>query len=167
MYEVYEVRLHRAVDKAIAKLDRPVRARIKEEILRLRNNPLLGYPLTGKHAGRRSLHLRAAGVEYREVAGLPFGILASGRRERDGTGQADVSRGDDGQGAVGAMSVLGARTDKGPCGSYAPLRAISRSLTACGIMARNGRPFAPMTLARLVAPVALTSAGGEGGRARI
>jgi mRNA-degrading endonuclease RelE of RelBE toxin-antitoxin system len=67
MYEVYEVRLHRAVDKAIAKLDRPVRARIKEEIVRLRNNPLLGYPLTGKHAGRRSLHLRAAGVEYRAV----------------------------------------------------------------------------------------------------
>ncbi len=64
---MYEVRLYRAADKAIAKLPRPVRVRIKEELLRLEENPLLGYPLTGKHAGRRSLHLRAAGVEYRAV----------------------------------------------------------------------------------------------------
>lgn len=62
-----EVRLHRTADKAIAKLDQVVRARIREEVLRLREDPLLGYPLTGKHAGRRSLHLRAAGVEYRAV----------------------------------------------------------------------------------------------------
>lgn len=64
---MYEVRLHRAVDKAIARLDHAVRARIKEELIRLREDPLLGYPLTGKHAGRRSLHLKAAGVEYRAV----------------------------------------------------------------------------------------------------
>ena len=64
---MYEVRLHRTVDKSISKLDRPVRARIKEGLSRLKEDPLLGYPLTGKHAGRRSLHLTAAGVEYRVV----------------------------------------------------------------------------------------------------
>ena len=64
---MYEIRLHRAADKALAKLDRPTRARIKEEILKLQNDPLLGYPLTGKHTGRRSLHLKAGGVEYRAV----------------------------------------------------------------------------------------------------
>ena len=64
---MYEVRLHRAADKAIARLDRPVRTKIKEELLKLREDPLLGYPLTGKHSGRRSLHLKAAGVEYRAV----------------------------------------------------------------------------------------------------
>lgn len=67
---MYEVRLHRSVDKTIAKLDHAVRTRIKEELIRLKADPLLGYPLTGKHAGRRSLHLRAAGVEYRAVYGF-------------------------------------------------------------------------------------------------
>jgi len=35
-------------------------------------------------------------------------------------------------------------------GAALSLRAISRALEARGILARNGRPFAPMTLARLV-----------------
>ena len=64
---MYEIRLYSAADKAIAKLDRPVRIRIKDEILKLQEDPLLGHPLTGKHAGRRSLHLKAGGVEYRAV----------------------------------------------------------------------------------------------------
>jgi mRNA-degrading endonuclease RelE of RelBE toxin-antitoxin system len=64
---MYEVRLRRTVDKAIAKLDHAARARIKVELIRLKDDPLLGYPLTGKHTGRRSLHLRAGSVEYRAV----------------------------------------------------------------------------------------------------
>ncbi len=62
-----EVHLYRTVDKAIAKLDRPVRARIKDALRQLQEDPLRGYPLTGPHAGRRSLHLKIAGVEYRAV----------------------------------------------------------------------------------------------------
>jgi DNA invertase Pin-like site-specific DNA recombinase len=37
------------------------------------------------------------------------------------------------------------------------LRAISRALAARGVLARNGQPFAAMTLARIVPPERLTS----------
>jgi mRNA-degrading endonuclease RelE of RelBE toxin-antitoxin system len=39
---MYEVRLHRSVDKTIAKLDHAVRTRIKEELIRLKEDPLSG-----------------------------------------------------------------------------------------------------------------------------
>lgn len=54
---MYKIELPKRVDKAIAKLDKPLRQKVKEELKKIANNPLLSDPLTGEFKGLWAYHL--------------------------------------------------------------------------------------------------------------
>jgi len=63
----YDVFLSKKAEKQYKKLDRHIQNRLKEKLLEMKENPCIGFILTGKHKGLRYVKTLHKRVEYRIV----------------------------------------------------------------------------------------------------
>jgi mRNA-degrading endonuclease RelE of RelBE toxin-antitoxin system len=78
-----EIIFLRQAHRFVKKADSPLKEKIREEVLKIGENPKIGNPLTGKLKKLRSHHFSFTGTQYRvayEVRGNLI-IVAIGSRE--------------------------------------------------------------------------------------